>query len=1265
MNSTVHKAEDKGSIAGQLRRRVGAAGEVADAGIAWLERQAKKTADMDVPVLSGAAKALQPLYAGARAAIAHATSGSGKYYQPEVRDERYFSNDALRLMAKNLGRHGGKGMSRYDYGKPSPAMWEASQAVGGATVKDGKVTDVFDVDTKDPYGLSDGAHLVNGGLGTVVDLGHRALGLVFGDEHDPAAGKVRTEIPLSAIRHATEGVPGKIMDLDTQQMLVRPDGPYKPDPSTEIVRPARSAEAPPEVLRTALSSTNPGDYKYTDPLFTPDGQQRIKDIVGKTSPQPESDELTKGPDKIIPGWTPPDLNPKPYYLGANAEEEPPLTQADENGGDTAVKGDRPRHDVNRWGGNLRSEGRPLYLFRDDKGKITGYGTTESIVIPGVGEQAGQFVVAPTIVNGKKQTDEQAAAHYRESGEYWAAKPTAEEADRTAQEVHEDHARIYGPQWNEYIEAHPDELSEKLKAEIEESKKAEVRQDAEGGDVREDEIMTENPEIVNNAGDADIPVSNGPRIVINPSTFRNRKDALCVAFNERFRIAMEQYGFEPKSEPTERQRRFFADTAYADDETMLRRTILARILTLDTSVKDPTDEQLGEAMEFLGAFKENEEPETDFEARAIDKIANLVAAAYERRPGGAGAEPPESGDSVQAAAGGGQADDPRKRGVANGSGVQVGGRELTKGELAWQQNRALTGGSMRASDRAEVLNATPQQPAANATQPQPPAANAAQPQPPAANDGDMTQSAAPAATPAPSIAPTGSAPVAGTPPPSLVKPLATGATAPTTTPTTGTTAPTTTPTTGTTAPTTTPTTGTTAPTTTPTTGTTAPTAKYELPALSGWKPQLRGGVRKATRDEMKNYLNYATDQYVKGKLTVDQLRTIRRDTKTLSNLASGFTTPERLGEQGYGDDGFNENGFDVFGRNREDAKSEEDRVREQVLAEAREAKAASDADDRTKEYDMLTGTTNGVRYSKPTEVASASPQAPGASQGPSAPAPETTVPASEVVASSTDDKSRTTTTPTAKRPTVADNVAAGVGVAGAAASVPSAVSAIREAPKAIRQASGAARQAVGNRATNLLTKVAGQTAKRHAAIDAGTEQVMNRLLNEGAARGMSSSALSEAAGKIQDVGEGAKQGVTKHAAKRADKVVKAATRLQKSAGRMAALKAGAKALGKATGVAGAAMTAYDGAKMATREFNNLREMQKLTGATAGDVVKATGTALTTAEGWKNIGANLMGNIAETFGADESAKWWRGLVQDAKGGRTKRLKDIRRKTRKLRK
>ena len=140
-----------------------------------------------------------------------------------------------------------------------------------------------------------------------------------------------------------------------------------------------------------------------------------------------------------------------------------------------------------------------------------------------------------------------------------------------------------------------------------------------------------------------------RIVINPSTFKNEKSALCVAMNERFRIAMEQYGFEPQSEPTDRQRRFFADTAYADDEVQLRRTILARILTLDTSVKDPTDEQLQEAVAFLREFKRRERPSNDWEASAIDRLEVLVQTVVNK---GKRAVPKPHGSPVQALGGGG-------------------------------------------------------------------------------------------------------------------------------------------------------------------------------------------------------------------------------------------------------------------------------------------------------------------------------------------------------------------------------------------------------------------------------------------------------------------------------------------------------------------------------------------------------------------------------------------------------------------------------------
>lgn len=155
-------------------------------------------------------------------------------------------------------------------------------------------------------------------------------------------------------------------------------------------------------------------------------------------------------------------------------------------------------------------------------------------------------------------------------------------------------------------------------------------------------------------------SGTPRIVINPTTFRNSKDALCVAFNEGFRLWMEATGFEPQSEPTEAQRRFFSDTAYADDELQLRRTILARIATFDTSVKDPTDEQLAETAGFLNAVAESGWCKNDWELNSVRKLAAAVEAAVGAEPVEPKAEPvePRAGAPLEtrAALGGGETDE---------------------------------------------------------------------------------------------------------------------------------------------------------------------------------------------------------------------------------------------------------------------------------------------------------------------------------------------------------------------------------------------------------------------------------------------------------------------------------------------------------------------------------------------------------------------------------------------------------------------------------
>lgn len=215
---------------------------------------------------------------------------------------------------------------------------------------------------------------------------------------------------------------------------------------------------------------------------------------------------------------------------------------------------------------------------------------------------------------------------------------------------------------EHTEAWED-LSDGRQSVIDAQKTSPFHMDAKGGDT------PRNVRAAEGGGDSgsetavsETPVSEapqnpgGPRIVINPTTFHNRKDALCVAFNEAFRIIMEMNGFEPVSEPTDKQRKFFSDTAYADDEVQLRRTILARICTFDTSVTDPTDEQLQEALEFLNTVLEIGAPQNQWEQWAVMRIVALLKKAVgpeDKTP----AKPKEG--PANAAVGGGDTDEERR------------------------------------------------------------------------------------------------------------------------------------------------------------------------------------------------------------------------------------------------------------------------------------------------------------------------------------------------------------------------------------------------------------------------------------------------------------------------------------------------------------------------------------------------------------------------------------------------------------------------------
>lgn len=152
----------------------------------------------------------------------------------------------------------------------------------------------------------------------------------------------------------------------------------------------------------------------------------------------------------------------------------------------------------------------------------------------------------------------------------------------------------------------------------------------------------------------------PKIVINPEVFHDNREALAVAWNEALRIFMEENDFNPQFEVTDKQREFFADTAYANDEVMLRRTIVARIITHDTSVSDITPEQNASCRALLESIlKAYKGPDTEM-------VRVLLKDLQEPQEGGE----PESGFQAQEAQ---EAEEPEQQesgNVAPGAGVQA-------------------------------------------------------------------------------------------------------------------------------------------------------------------------------------------------------------------------------------------------------------------------------------------------------------------------------------------------------------------------------------------------------------------------------------------------------------------------------------------------------------------------------------------------------------------------------------------------------------------
>lgn len=129
------------------------------------------------------------------------------------------------------------------------------------------------------------------------------------------------------------------------------------------------------------------------------------------------------------------------------------------------------------------------------------------------------------------------------------------------------------------------------------------------------------------------------IKINPSVFKDERDALAVAWNEGLRLWMEDHDYEVQSEPTDEQRAKLSDTAYANDEDAMRKTVMARVITRDTSAPNPSAEQKAEAYALLQMIGDTL-PEGSGDLEALELLAEDFEADYQQLSGEVPEQPGE-------------------------------------------------------------------------------------------------------------------------------------------------------------------------------------------------------------------------------------------------------------------------------------------------------------------------------------------------------------------------------------------------------------------------------------------------------------------------------------------------------------------------------------------------------------------------------------------------------------------------------------------------
>ena len=115
------------------------------------------------------------------------------------------------------------------------------------------------------------------------------------------------------------------------------------------------------------------------------------------------------------------------------------------------------------------------------------------------------------------------------------------------------------------------------------------------------------------------------VKLNPDIFQDKRDAYAVVVDEALRLWAEETDFKPDFEVTPDQQRFFDSTSYGDDPDAMKKTIVARIATFDTSVKDATPEQVSETLRLLDSALEvfGDQPDGKTLSKIRDELAKTV------------------------------------------------------------------------------------------------------------------------------------------------------------------------------------------------------------------------------------------------------------------------------------------------------------------------------------------------------------------------------------------------------------------------------------------------------------------------------------------------------------------------------------------------------------------------------------------------------------------------------------------------------------------